>query len=372
MYHTNALKKRLENRNDRAVVLLGNDYYTEIIYKELISFKKKYNVIYNLDIDLIDYKKNYVLVACFRGHGEIYDKLISKGFIYQKDFSLMGPQGYYDELNLLDPLLGYSRIDDLPGIRLYDSNKLTDNHLVVTLGGSNTDPSAGNEKSWSKSLHEKLLKKGYRYKVANGGIAGYNSTQDLLKLIRDVIPMKPDIVISYGGFNDVKNGSYIPSFPTVHRYQKKFYDFLSSFEQMAPCSLDMRDIHKVTYGIPNNKDCIDIWIDNMRTMYVICKEFGIKFYGILQPTVFLDYSIDVELQELLKKMGIDDAQRNDVLYFYNGVRNRINDYDYLYNLSEIFGNQKEVYYDNVHVYAQGNEMIAKQIFEIIQDDLGGI
>jgi hypothetical protein len=88
--------------------------------------------------------------------------------------------------------------------------------FIVCLGGSTTDPFLPRLKidleknysivangTWSEELSRMMEKEKIKGTVFCGGTSCYNVFDDLLKLLRDVLEIKPDIVISYGGVNDL-------------------------------------------------------------------------------------------------------------------------------------------------------------------------
>ena len=54
-------------------------------------------------------------------------------------------------------------------------------------------------------LLDKLLKSNYKYDVINGGVGGYSSTQELLKLLIEVgeLNMNTEIIISFNSINEL-------------------------------------------------------------------------------------------------------------------------------------------------------------------------
>ncbi len=56
--------------------------------------------------------------------------------------------------------------------------------------------------NWTEWLEIILREKSYSVEVLAGGIQGYASSQELLKLIQDVLILRPDLVISFSGIND--------------------------------------------------------------------------------------------------------------------------------------------------------------------------
>ena len=75
--------------------------------------------------------------------------------------------------------------------------------LVLCLGGSSTFATGVTDQdSWPYLLQQKL---GPGFKVINMGVPGYTSLEALIQLSTSGIALKPDFIISYQGWNDIKN-----------------------------------------------------------------------------------------------------------------------------------------------------------------------
>lgn len=159
-------------------------------------------------------------------HKYLYESLISMGLEFNKDFVVMGIGGYTELLNRIDPLLGLNRVNDIIlGFKIY-GNKNIKNKKIVILGNSTSDATTNAYESWPEKLFKKADKDMSDITLYNGAITGYSTTQELLKFQRDVLPLEPDICISFSGYNDVCGNSTLEKYPFVHKYQNKFFDFL--------------------------------------------------------------------------------------------------------------------------------------------------
>ena len=79
---------------------------------------------------------------------------------------------------------------------------------VVCLGGSTTFGTlVTDEDSWPYQLQEKL---GPDYNVYNMGIPGYSTMEAMIQLITIVPELKPQIIIVYEGWNDIRNYHVTP------------------------------------------------------------------------------------------------------------------------------------------------------------------
>lgn len=386
-----AVIKRLENRNGRDVVLYGTDTFSQYIYENLIELG--INVLYFVEDDtkinelkgkmiknpfelFAENKKDiFVLVARMTNHGEAYRKLIDMNFIYEKDFTIMGIHGYMDACDSVDTLLGYNRNDDLLGFRIFGENK-ENSYKIVTLGGSTTDPSLGYCKSWSEFLYCELKKLGYDITVYCGGLAGYASTQEFLKLNRDVLELNPNMVLTLSGVNDaVFLGDIGEKYPFVNGYQSNFFNYLLKNNIMPPDTLDMRNVRNISYGLDSKLSDYEIWINNMRKMNSVCNEFDIIFRGFLQPMIYCGgYIIDPELENMfeeyikLNKGNVVEKKVNkdNMEFFIKNIKKHLNKYPYIIDLTNVFSGMSNVYFDWCHYNEKGSFIIADNIMEEIK------
>lgn len=384
----NSVKKYLEYSNDREIAVIGDDIFTVEIYKTVIALG--YCVPYVIshseehfaDLDVVIKNENeidneartktYFLFAGLTGHKEGYTFLVEKGFELQRDFSIMGIGGYTKLLDSIDSLLTLNRVDeDIVGFRKF-SNSLDGGYRIVVLGNSTADPSTGNLKSWSEILFELFDRNNIDVTIYNGAITGYSSTQEYLKLNRDVLTLNPDLVISFSGYNDVIGNSTVDNFPYLHKYENKFYEFLKNHTRMAPDSMYVRNVNNVTHGLPTDKKDYQIWVDNMRKMNAVCTEFSIKFRAYLQPMV--EY-LSAEKTKEQKKI-IDEFENithcftmaQDEIAFCEGALSIIKNYSYIKDLTGIFKGKYNMYYDTCHCTQHGNEVLAEAIYQDILEN----
>lgn len=112
----------------------------------------------------------------------------------------------------------------------------------------------------------------------NGGCGGYHTPQELIKLVRDIIPLAPDAVIDYTGVNDsTVKGDY----PFVHEYQKKLVSYMA--EKVKYDDSFRRTDNKYTLGVRHGRTNDQMFVDNIRIMNSICREYGIIYKAFLQP-----------------------------------------------------------------------------------------
>lgn len=204
--------------------------------------------------------------------------------------------------NVLDFMLGYASQTRPKGYSTLHSTRLNP-IKILALGGSTTDPDVMDplewrnieqrhlaEGSWPRQLFEICDKANLPVTIINGGTVGYSSAQELLKLIRDGIQQRPDMVIVLSGLNDAC-GKY-----WAHNCHAKYHNHLSVLEDFIfktlkqnPSSLQVKepkssqDIDQITFGMECTHSRAVEWHNNHRMMASICTEFGINYYAFLQP-----------------------------------------------------------------------------------------
>ena len=311
---------------------------------------------------------------------------LNQGFTEDIDFTYHSEVPLTKEAKCYDVTLSYNRtVDTIEGFEVFGDTGNPNAKLIVALGGSTTESTYLFIKGWAQYLAEMLMHDHVPAKIYCGGVAGYSSSQELLKLLRDVLPLKPDVVLSYSGLNDlygypkpteiIRNGR-----PFITHFQVEFIEKI--IEKLQPSKEKLPVMHDllwqengnttVYYGLKNQKSASELWLDNTRIMHAIAKEFGFIFVSFFQPFAFNGFYEITEVQKIMygrkaptcihdgyKKWGAPYA--NDVKKIISAIKN----YDYIYDFSRIFENHEGVYFDASHVYERGNVIIANKIYEKI-------
>lgn len=90
--------------------------------------------------------------------------------------------------------------------------------------------------------------------------------------------------------------------------------------------------------------------------------FEIKFIAILQPNFFVG---NVENEYLNFEKGGSLGKKIKAVYPI--LKEKIIDYDWIYDFTEIFDEiENPVYFDFCHLNEKGNEIVANQICEIVE------
>ncbi len=303
-------------------------------------------------------------------------------------------QNWGDELvvSYLDPHLGFAHnpakhplLHGTSGFVSYGDERRSESGLkLVALGGSTTDPLTGiyledpevdfaDPQNWPKALGEIIRESGNEAEVLNGGVAGYSSNQELIKLIRDVLPLQPDIVMCLEGVNELGFLQSVRNHPMVHPYQKKFFTQISNPRDSVVLpntsafirklfASSGRHIEGVSEGTEVAFSAAEQWERNCRIMNAIAIEHDIQFVAFLQPILgYGDYNMSSNEADMLKRKGAKYLL--DVEEFYNQAREVCERNSYCIDLTNAFADEGDVYIDPRHQNVYGVEILAKAINE---------
>lgn len=354
---------------DRKVVLLGNDVELSGGYKEILEcmgYKKVSMMvtderIASEDAPLLDeilYENNYLILVNPSNESQAIIEKIEELGIADSDWTItVEPQRFGHGEWMLDINMGYTYTSDyVPGLYLYGREKEGD-VKIVTLGGSTTDEEVYLIPSWPKIMFEKYCSENVA--LYNGGRSCCASLSELIKMIRDVLCIKPDMIVVFDGYNDIY-GDYITEFPYVYDIME--YAKEDIFNKHALAKMDKN----IFCGI-NADDAIGKWLRNIESMYAIARVHNMKFYSFMQPMV-ASQKIHTKHGLSIQKMGHifhDQEVEDNMRLFRERGKNIEKDHPYIHDLSHIF-DEKDVYMDHCHVWESGNEIIADSIWEVIE------
>ena len=269
----------------------------------------------------------------------------------------------------LDVNIGYtSSVEEMdarfPGVTIFGDIVQKDAYKVVTLGGSTSDSQAFVWKCWSEFLWEKLNAGHKDAVVISAGVSGYRSSQEFLKLVRDMIGLKPDMVVSFSGVNDTGETDH----PFVQYYMDRIFGMF--------CRTDVSDINGAktvtgySAGFSMAGSLAENWVRHMRMMKAVCTEFGISFHSFLQPMIGSKKSIlsRSEREQILNGDG-DILERTE--RFLLDAKNILGTQAIgcIHDISDLFDKETDVYIDACHVTEEGNRKIADKIYEVIHGEI---
>ncbi len=291
-------------------------------------------------------------------------------------------------LGALDPQLGYAHPRRLDfetkpyAVSQWDGYgvhrpKQGDFYKVYILGGSTSDPFLSIKKKeapWSKFFYQecRTLK---NCGVWNAGVGGYGSPQELLKLVRDIVPERPDLVLSLHGPNELnrlRRAPFTTGFSNEQmikesRRGKLWLNNLwpNTFAALAYLRRNddqptrPREIH---YGYNYSKRTpFENWKTNVEMMHAISKSQGITYITALQPLIgYSNYQPTEKVLATGSKRG--KTYYNTVAEFYEQATEFCATVEYCVDLSLVFeGHPPGLYTDIRHPNEAGNEIIAKEL-----------
>jgi lysophospholipase L1-like esterase len=266
------------------------------------------------------------------------------------------------------------------GFAVY-SKKATPNletPIILVLGGSTTD-GVHNDHSWPEELSKLLAQRKVSGIVVNGGTSGYSSNQELLKLLRDGLEFKPNIIISYSGVNDRGDYGKLP-YPMVHPYQRATLKFLTSpaYSPLFPNTIYFLNgilwgsspvRMSATLGIPTRRTLGQQFERNMILMDAIARASGATFYGIIQPNDYVGSGGQLKgpKKEVISKHYVAKLRN-----FYGQIRDVPVRLPFVRSFISIFDGEDTTYADDgVHTTLKGDQIIAARVLDLIYADLRG-
>lgn len=301
--------------------------------------------------------------------------------------------------NVLDPLLSHAYSVDFlkhgmpefwvsEGFVAYANPEDKERLRIVALGGSTTepyfmmqanDPASYSYESWPYFLQKRLDELGIRAIVFNGGVAGYSTNQELLKLLRDVLPLRPDIVLSLSGINDQGFAQSDKKHPMIHPHQVKTFStlagdaaptrFLPNTVAFARSLLTPKSEISVTFGPEIKTAPWTQWEQNLRLMHAACAEFSVPFLAFRQPAVGVGaHTPDAEEFEFLRKYneavappGATITYADVIRQFYDKTNDTPARLPYCIDLVDVFADKPGMYRDARHQTAAGAQAIADAV-----------
>jgi|GEM_PF-4935435 len=180
---------------------------------------------------------------------------------------------------------------------------------IFMLGGSTVfgdDPYYVQSYPLPKMIEELLQKKyGKRIKVFNFGVAGSVTNQDLMRLVNDVVSFAPNLVIAYGGGNDIHMHHRRVGYP--HSYNLFEVNPLlakdtSKYNVLPLIFLESQMVRKLfrnqlqehfwstgkhyyfgARDIPFYESHVGNYLESLRRMDKVSHTFGSKFLSFFQP-----------------------------------------------------------------------------------------
>ncbi|MCI8378536.1 MAG: hypothetical protein HFH72_08445 [Lachnospiraceae bacterium] len=249
---------------------------------------------------------------------------------------------------------------------------------ILTLGGSTTSGFGAKNSSWSEKLSLLLKGHGISHVIYCGGIDAYSTSNEMIKLMRDGIWLKPDLVINYTGCNNQNRYPYKNLF--LNTYQELLFKSLA-----GKASLDfVGNVDEVYYGIQPDISKYEYWYTQIKMIHGVCDALGIRHRAFLQPLlfnkkVFLDSDADIAvLWNAFYHRGKGRYVGVNAPLSFTAILENVENFEeegknfqesWLESLTDLFDQEDNVYMDYCHVYEKGNQIIADKIFDKISKEI---
>lgn len=255
--------------------------------------------------------------------------------------------------NTPDPLLGWSMVYDdknLPGVKVIGTQEKDDIRIVV-LGGSTSTDGILRATSWVRLLYQKLVLLGQKVTIYDCAGAGEDVLQELLRLIRDGVHLKPQYVISMSGVNNrghmirgVKNKANL-------KHTVEWYRILSP-NALCVC------------GLPIREEAFSYWLRIQKIIKAVAELNGSKYFCYLQP-----------IKEAKEKLSIFEKSvhfSGDADNEAESFRKKARDDDFYVNLLSLFDEKEEMFTDICHYSEEANEILADIVCKDLQKNLTAV
>ena len=218
--------------------------------------------------------------------------------------------------------LDYSSLGGMPGWAIHGDVEKAENRILV-LGGS-TSSEVYLSENWASKLQRICEEHGFSTAVYNGAHEMNMALDQLIRLTRGLQSIRPNIVISMSGLNDLN--------PVLNKFEE--------------------------HPGENN---IEHWRRIESYMKLLAEAEDGAFFAFLQPinTCMRGFSFE----EALKYIGESHFNRED------SDMDMVSWNDCYYNLIDLFQHREGVLIDQCHYSDAGHEEIARYVFEIIKGSL---
>lgn len=350
--------------------------------------------IYNLLYEKNSENKRYVLLDVYSD--ELVEMVTQMSADFRNFQCSNNYLSFYDfsyrsrHQDVFDPNLGFATISEesqYPGFLTYEylDEKSESFLTIVTLGGSTTTAHCVRNRPWSYYLSEKLKENQIAHRIYCGGNDSYSASQELQRLIRDGVFLRPDIVISYSGANNMEGSfSVLENYPFIHLFQKELFEWMEGIRaiQLKAVGTGLLIEKKVNYGVRQEQSNASFWHEQIKMMQAICAYRKIRFFSFLQPVFFNKARYGKRERTLLADYGFFiEKSTNQILVENESAMNRLRsavqfmeeakkiNEEWFFDLSGALDESQNVYMDNCHLYEEGNRIIAEYIFDVIRNSL---
>lgn len=302
-----------------------------------------------------------------RHRGTAFSFLLMRNKSNQHTLDFMHECCGYDEA---DPLLGWAMTAEqlkkrdltLQNNCIYFENILSESRDTLDIfitGGSTSDVGLMAD-NWPAKLADILKKENRCFRMYVGAVGAYSSGQEVLKLLRDGIPLQPDIHISYCGANEVENPYFVSTFEQ-HFYERTFTQAQTSklFPNLVYLLREKLGINRKSMQLKAAPQTNPVaqWQQNMHTMKVLADGNNYLFMGILQPVAGIG-----KIQQYSQDEGTTYHVAQYKSFYPEALRQARNR-AYLRDFTNIFDTIEMPFFDDCHVKEAYQHIPAEAVYQ---------
>ena len=277
------------------------------------------------------------------------------------------------------------------GFVYYPYSRSVAGKRVVALGGSTTDgylqyADGFSWPYWLSSLCE-------RCEVINGGVAGFSSSRELLKMVRDVTLLTPSpaLVISLNGINDIYNYDgalelQMPYYRPVQLQMLSAERFISIGTSASVLPNTRRVLeaalahlpawhgtgkYKAMLPIADLKSKGALWRRNVTLMRDVAHSIGARYLVFVQPALGLYADKNEKMGQADRALlgGLSDDYVRNLNKTFSEIREQCRTLDFCVDISAVLNARADdLYRDPRHPNKSGNRIIAETIYHHLKGD----
>jgi len=252
---------------------------------------------------------------------------------------------------------------------------------IFMLGGSTV---FNGEEPIPRLLQREFKKRGYHnVKVFNFGVTSSVTRQDLIRVLFEVSELEPDLIIMYGGGNDLWRNDPRPGYPHLFAFYENNPLWTKDVSSYKLFPLMLYGSHIARYLFPQyfkntfintekmygnlhknelilDNEAIQIYLKALYQASKIAKDLNSGFISFFQPMrgFYKNFSDKEEYNRAieLRRKTLEESKKY-----------RSENFKFI-NISNIFSeSNKNVFVDPLHLQPKAREKVAKTIFQYITD-----
>ncbi len=220
-----------------------------------------------------------------------------------------------------------------------------------------------------------------KIEVINAGVSAFVAEQVFLNIQLILQHYEPDMMVSLDGYNDLMtfklNRPYPSSFELPPHHWQDFQVIAENKkknEALARFPLFFRNISRVIRFVGRKQFekkydwsslTVEMLAPRSRAYWQIisdtrdfCKAKNIHYYSFLQPVKFYD-----------RNAAQADAELKALSMLYRLLEDDTREKRYSFSLTSVFNQRKDIFTDDCHVTAEGNQIMAKEMADRIVGDV---